>query len=132
MEPIASTLGETITCYGIIGVALLLIPAMFTWWALAQRVNSLRREAGRQREVGRWHFLRFGPTAPLLSLTAFLSGLVPVIVGWRAVHYPIILSLAVLTVFGLVAFLMSMLLWSYASDPAEAVQSNRPKQTVFL
>ena len=81
---------------------------------IAQRVKYVRQKMGRQRDVGRWHLLRFGPAAPLLTLMAFSGG----VARFYESSFPI--DAMALTVFGLVAFLMSMVLWSYASDPAES------------
>lgn len=44
-------------------VALLIVPGMLTWWVIAQVVIADRKDSGKQRFVGRWHDLRFGPTA---------------------------------------------------------------------
>lgn len=102
-------------------VALLIVPGMLTWWVIAQLVNAHRKNAGRQRFAGRWHFLRFGPAAPLLSLSALICGAVPVVAARSSgVSSSILFPCIALIFTGLLAFLMSMLLWSYASDPAES------------
>ena len=116
MEPSPTTLSESIMFYLTSGVAVLIIPGTLTWWTIAQRVKYVRRKTGRQRDVGRWHLRRFGPAAPLLTLIAFIGG----VVRFNESSFPI--DAMALTVFGLVAFLMCMVLWSYASDPAESAE----------
>jgi hypothetical protein len=107
------------------GVALLIVPVMLTWWVIAQTVNSDRKNAGSQRFVGRWHFLRFGPAAPLLSLIACICGAAPA-VAFRssAISTSILFPCIALGFLGLTAFAMSMLLWTYSSDPAETATSS--------
>ena len=114
MEPSSTTLSENIMFILTSGVAALIIPGILAWWGIAQRVKYVRRKTGRQRDVGRWHLLRFGPAAPLLTLIAFIGG----VARFQKSSFPI--DAIALTFFGLVAFLMSMVLWSYASDPAES------------
>jgi hypothetical protein len=121
MREIIRLLSVDIVFTLISGVALLIVPVMLTWWVIAQIVNAHRKNAGLQRFAGRWHFLRFGPAAPLLSLSAFICGAVPVVVDRSSnVSSSILFPCIALSFTGLMAFLMSMLLWSYASDPAQS------------
>jgi len=114
MEPSSTTLSENIMFYLTSGVAAVIIPGTLAWWVVAQRVKYVRRKMCIQRDVGRWHLLRFGPAAPLLTLIAFIGG----VARFYESSFPI--DAMALTFFGLVAFLMSMVRWSYASDPAES------------
>lgn len=117
MEPVATTPVDIFTFYLVLGVALVIIPATLTWWAIAQRVNYMRQKAGIQQSVGFWHALRFGPVAPLLTLLAFVGG----IVRFDLSSFPI--DAIALTVCGLLAFMMSIVLWAYASNPNESADS---------
>ena len=127
-EPIR-LLSENIMFFLIGGVALLIVPGMLAWWVIAQIVNSDRKDAGRQRVVGRWHVLRFGPTAPLLSLIASIGGAAPVLLDRsRAMSAGISIPCVALGFLGLTAFLLSTLLWTYASDPAETADESAPRR----
>lgn len=130
MGELIRLVSENIMFFLISAVALLIVPCMLTWWVIAQIVNSDRKEAGRQRFVGRWHFLRFGPTAPLLSLIACIVGAGPVVIFRFALPVDFFIPCVALGFLGLTAFLMSMLLWMYASDPAETAKSSEPRRTV--
>lgn len=103
-------------------VALLIVPSMLTWWVIAQVVNADRKDSGKQRFVRRWHFLRFGPTAPLLSLIACIGGAAPVVIFQYALPDGFLIPCVTLALLGLIAFVMSMILWMYASDPAETTE----------
>lgn len=130
MAELARLLSQNLVFFLVSGVALLIVPAMLTWWVIAQIVNSGRKNDGRQRFVGRWHFLRFGPTAPLLSLIACICGAAPFVINGRdALLTSLSLPCVALGFLGLVAFAMSMLLWSYASDPAETAKTDDPRRT---
>jgi hypothetical protein len=109
-------------------VALLIVPGMLTWWVIAQVVNEDRKDTGRQRLVGRWHVLRFGPTAPLLSLLACTGGAAPVVIFQYALPDGIFIPCVALALLGLIAFVMSLLLWMYASDPAETTKSSESRR----
>jgi hypothetical protein len=123
MEPSPVSFGDALLSLTALAVAVLIVPGLLTWWAIAQRVNHVRRKAGRQRVVGRWHCLRFGPLAPLLALSAFLIGMAPFLLQPSELKsFGLVLSFGALTVLGLVAFLMSMVLWSYASNPADTAE----------
>lgn len=129
MGELIRLVSENIMFFLISAVALLIVPGMLTWWVIAQIVNSDRKEADRQRFVGRWHFLRFGPTAPLLSLIACIGGAGPVVVFRYALSTDIYIPCVALGFLGLTAFLLSMLLWTYASDPAETAKSGQTRRT---
>ncbi|MGY4856351.1 hypothetical protein [Cryobacterium sp. AP23] len=126
MGEVLRLLSQNSLFFLISGVALLIVPGMLAWWVIAQTVNSDRKDAGSQRFVGRWHFLRFGPTAPLLSLIACIGGAGPVVIFRYALSSDIYIACVGLGFLGLTAFLMSMLLWAYASDPAETARSGAP------
>ena len=111
---------DTALSWLIIILSVALIPAMLTWWLVAQHVNSRMRRAGTRLDRSRWHFLRFGPAAPLISAAAFLC-------GFLAFHVPQLhdaLSPDVrfafwgLAGFGLVASMMSIVLWAYSNAPS--------------
>jgi hypothetical protein len=107
MEPSTVTLGDALLSHFASALAVLIIPGLLTWWAIAQRVNYVRRKAGSQRVVGRWHFLRFGPLAPLLALSALLIGMAPFLLQPSELKsFGLVLSFMALTVLGLVAFLI--------------------------
>jgi hypothetical protein len=135
MEQLLSAMGGLISFVSqnimfclISAVALLIVPGMLTWWVIAQIVNADRKDAGKQRFVGRWHFLRFGPTAPLLSLIACIGGAAPVVIFQFALPDGFFIPCIALGLLGLTAFLMTMLLWMYASDPAETTVSSEPRR----
>jgi hypothetical protein len=104
--------------------ALLIVPGMLTWWVIAQIVNADRKDTGKQRFAGRWHVLRFGPTAPLLSLIACIGGASPVVIFQYALSTDILIPCVALALLGLTAFVMSLLLWMYASNPAETAKNS--------
>lgn len=109
-------------------VAFLIVPGMLTWWVIAQVVIADRKDTGKQRFVGRWHVLRFGPTAPLLSLIACLGGAAPVVIFQYALPDDFFIPCVALALLGLIAFVMSMILWMYASDPAETAESSESRR----
>jgi hypothetical protein len=129
MGELKGLVSENIMFFLISAVAILVVPGMLIWWVVAQIANADRKEAGRQRVVGRWHFLRFGPTAPLLSLIACIGGAGPVVIFRYALSTDVFIPCVALGFLALTAFLMSMLLWMYASDPAETAKSSRPRRT---
>jgi hypothetical protein len=130
MREIPRLLSVSIMFTLISAVALLIVPGMLTWWVIAQIVNADGRDFGRQRYVGRWHFLRFGPAAPLLSLIALFCGAAPVVINqFSAVSISVLFAGVALGVFSLLAFLMSMILWTYASDPAETARGREPRRS---
>lgn len=108
---------ETVFFYLIVLVALALVPSMLTWWLLAQHANNRRRRAGVPAGVGRWNLRRFGPAAPLTSAGAFLIGfLICAIPDVRdTLHPTLVIGFFLLASFGLVALMMSMVLWSYSN-----------------
>jgi hypothetical protein len=120
MGELIRLVSENIMLFLISAVALLIVPGVLTWWVIAQIVNSDRKDSGRQRFVGRWHFLRFGPAAPLLTLVTSACGATPAVAfPSYAISTSINIPCIALGFLGLIAFAMSVLLWTYASDPAE-------------
>jgi hypothetical protein len=55
-------------------VTLTIVPVMIIWWVVAQLDTRRRRKAGIHTSRSRWHFLRCGPTAPLISAAVFVGG----------------------------------------------------------
>jgi hypothetical protein len=136
MEQLISAMGGLISFVSqnimfvlISAVALLIVPGVLTWWVVAQVVNADRKDTGKQRFVGRWHVLRFGPMAPLLSLIAGIGGGAPVIIFQYALPVDILLPCVALGILGLTAFVISLLLWMYASDPAETARRSELLRT---
>jgi hypothetical protein len=100
-------------------VALAIVPVMIVWWDIAQRENKRRREAGIPTGETRWHFLRYGPTAPLISAVIFMCGLQVFLFRPEEgeLSPTVAVSLAFMTVPALIAFMVSMILWSYSNAP---------------
>ena len=119
MEPRYVSPADTALSLLIILVSLALVPASLTWWLIAQHVNSRMMRAGRQLHGGRWHFLRFGPTAPLLSAAAFLCGTLAYSVPQihDALDPEVSFAALILAACSLFSFMMSMVLWSYSNAP---------------
>jgi hypothetical protein len=117
-----SSSADNVWFYLIAFVALAIVPVMVIWWVVAQLENSRRRKAGIPTGGSRWHFLRYGPTAPLISAVVFLCGLqVSVFRPEEGGLSPTVaVSLAFMTVPGLIAFMVSMVLWSYSNAPARS------------
>ena len=105
--------------YLILLVALALVPALLTWWLVAQRLNSrIRSKANGER----WHLSRFGPLAPLVSAAALLCGFLAFFVPQihDELSPDVRFAFLVLAGFALVGFLMSIVLWSYSNAPPRA------------
>jgi hypothetical protein len=90
---------------------------MVIWWLVVVRHLNRRSAAGIKTAASRWHFLRYGPMAPLTSAAVFLCGLpfwdsfpasdmVPSFIG---------LCLMVMTVSGFIALVISAVLWAATS-----------------
>jgi heme/copper-type cytochrome/quinol oxidase subunit 2 len=101
--------------YLIVFVTLAIVPVMILWWIFVLRHLNRRSQAGVKATASRWHFLRYGPMAPLLSAAVLLCGLpfwdffpasdtIPSSIG---------LCLMVMTVSGFVALVISVVLWSF-------------------
>ena len=112
--------------YLIAFVTLAIVPVMIVWWLAAQLENRRRRRVGIQTGGSRWHFLRYGPTAPLISAAVFLCGLP----GWifrpagGTLNPTIGLCLMVMTASGLIALVISAVLSDFSNAPP------RPKRTL--
>jgi hypothetical protein len=106
-------------------VALTIVPVMIVWWVVAHFENARREKAGIPTGRSRWHFLRYGPTAPLISAVVFLCGL-QVLVFRPEEGGPsptVAVSLLFMTVPGMIALMVSMVLWSYSNAPARSEKS---------
>lgn len=127
---IARTVGQTMDhlpinsvdaalSYLLLLVSLIIVPTMLTWWIVAQQINGRMRSTGSQLDRGRWHFLQFGPAAPLISAAASLCGFVMFYVPHLhdALSPDVRFAFLILGGIGLVAFMMSMVLWSYSNAP---------------
>jgi hypothetical protein len=100
-------------------VSLAIVPVMIVWWDVAQRENRKRKMDGIPTGGSRWHFLRYGPTAPLISAVVFLCGLQVFVFrpDEGGLSPTVAVSLAFMTVPALIAFMVSMVLWSYSNAP---------------
>jgi hypothetical protein len=100
-------------------VALAIVPMMIIWWDIARLENTRRRKAGIPTGDSRWHFLRYGPTAPLISAVILMCGLQVFIFRPEegGLSPTVAVSLAFMTVPALIAFMVSMVLWSYSNAP---------------
>ena len=127
---IARTVGQTMdhlrinsvdeaVSYLVLLVSLALVPLMLTWWLFAQRMNRRMRRAGSALGGGRWHLLRFGPSAPLIAAAAFLCGFLMFYVPQLhdALSPDVRFAFLILGGIGLVAFMKSMVLWSHSNAP---------------
>lgn len=103
----------------IVLIALVIVPATLIWWLVAHHVNRRMLRAGTQLHGGRWHFLRFGPAAPLISFTAFICAIVAYTVPAidDALDPDVSFATLVLSAFSLFSFMMSMVLWAYSNAP---------------
>jgi hypothetical protein len=116
---------DSIYIYIIAFVTLGILPIMIIWWLVTQLVNRRRRKAGTPTGGSRWHFLRYGPTAPLICAAVFILGMSI----WIIRPDPEVLSpsvrfcLLVMAVAGAIAFAISWLLWEFSNAPP------RPKST---
>jgi len=105
--------------YIIAFITLAILPVMVIWWFIAQLVNRRRREAGTPTGGSRWHLLRYGPTAPLICAAVFLFGMSI----WIIRPDPEVLSpsirfcLLVMSFAGLIALVISWLLWEFSNAP---------------
>jgi hypothetical protein len=104
-------------------VSLAIVPVMIVWWDVAQRENRRRKMDGIPTGGSRWHFLRYGPTAPLISAVVFLCGLQVLVLRPEGLSPTVAVSLLFMTVPGLIAFMVSMVLWSYSNAPARSEDS---------
>jgi hypothetical protein len=99
----------------IVLVILTIIPMMIIWWVVVLRHLNRRSEAGIRAAVSRWHFLRYGPAAPLISAAVFLCGLS----AWEfsplfdMIPSSLRLVLFVMTGPGFIAFLISAVLCAF-------------------
>lgn len=106
--------------YFIAFLALTIVPVMIIWWVVAQVVNRRRRKAGIQTGGGRWHFLRYGPAAPVISAAVFLFGIsIWIIRPDNEVLSPSIrFCLMLMGVAGLIALVISSALWDFSNAPS--------------
>ena len=125
MEPRYVSPADTALSLLIILISLAIVPANLTWWLIAQHINDRMARAREQLHGGRWHFLRFGPTAPLISAAAFLCGTLTYSVPQihDALDPDVSFAALILAVFSLVSFMMSMILWSYSNAPPRQTAS---------
>jgi len=99
----------------IVLIALTIVPVMIGWWFVVLRHLHRRSEAAIRTSAGRWHPLRYGPTAPLISAAVFLCGLP----SWNLSRSPgtipasLGLPLMVMAVSGLAALVISATLWAF-------------------
>lgn len=114
-----SSSADNVWFYLIAFVALAIVPVMIIWWVVAQFENRRRRKAGIPTGESRWHFLRYGPTAPLISAVILICGLQVFIFRPEEgeLSPTVAVSLAFMTVPALIAFMVSMVLWSYSNAP---------------
>lgn len=117
MEPRYVSPADTALSLLIILISLAIVPANLTWWLIAQHINNRMTRAGKQLHGGRWHLLRFGPTAPLISAAAFSCGIVAYSVPQihDALDPDVSFAAMILAAFSLFSFMMSMILWSYSN-----------------
>ena len=98
----------------IVLIALTIVPAMIGWWFVVLRHLHRRSEADIRTSASRWHPLRYGPTAPVISAAVFLCGLPSWI--FFPTSDPILssvgLPLMVMTGSGLTALVISAILWA--------------------
>lgn len=106
-------------------VTLAIVPVMIVWWVVAQLENSRRRKARIPTGGSRWHFLRYGPTAPLISAVVFLCGVQVFVFRPEegGLSPTVTVSLMLMTVPGLIALMVSIVLWSYSNAPARSIDS---------
>lgn len=110
---------DNISSYLIAFVALAIVPVIIIWWVIAHDENNRRRKAGIPTGESRWHFLRYGPTAPLISAVILICGLQVFVFRPEegGLSPTVAVSLAFMTVPALIAFMVSMVLWSYSNAP---------------
>ena len=101
--------------YLVVLIALTIVPAMIGWWFVVLRHLHRRSEADIRTSASRWHPLRYGPTAPVISAAVFLCGLP----SWNLSRTPdtipssLGLPLMVMTVSGFTALVISAVLWAF-------------------
>jgi len=119
LEPRSVSPADTALSLLIILISLVLIPGNLTWWLIAQHINDRMSRAREQLHGGRWHFLRFGPTAPLISAAAFICGTLAFSVPQihDALDPDVSFAALILAAFSLFSFMMSMVLWSHSNAP---------------
>jgi hypothetical protein len=105
--------------YAIAFVSLTIVPVMIAWWVVDQLVNRRRRKAGIRTGGGRWHFLRFGPTAPLIPAAVFLFAMSIWIFGSdkELISPSVRFCMLIMAVAGLTAFAISWMLWQLSNPP---------------
>jgi len=118
VDPVESPVGSVVF-WLVIAISSTLIPAIFTWWLLAQHMNNRLANTETPPRGVRWHFLRFGPTALLVSAAGFSCGLWIYSMPERMSSFSpyLILPAMALMGSGVLAFMMSMVLWAYSNSP---------------
>jgi UDP-N-acetylmuramyl pentapeptide phosphotransferase/UDP-N-acetylglucosamine-1-phosphate transferase len=100
-------------------VSLTIVPVMIAWWVVAQLVDRRRRKSGIRTGGGRWQFLRYGPTAPLIPAAVFLFGIsIWILHPDKEVISPSVrFCLLIMAGAGLIAFVISWMLWQLSNPP---------------
>jgi amino acid transporter len=105
--------------FALIFVSWSLVPVICAWW-FATRLNVHPRDyRGGPHRVSR---LQFAPAAQLLSGSAFVLGIVCTLVNIYGGSFSlnsVDLGFGSLTVCGVIAIVVSVILWTYIPDPYE-------------
>jgi hypothetical protein len=90
------------------------------------------RKAGIRTDEGRWHFLRFGPTAPLIPAAVFLLGMSIWIFGSdkEVISPSVRFCLLMMAVAGFTAFVISWMLWQLSNPPRSKSIPDRARACV--
>ena len=122
---------DDVLFYLIVFITLTIVPVMIGWWFVVLRHLHRRSEAGIRTTASPWHVLRYGPTAPLISAAVFLCGLP----SWNLSRTPdtipssVGLPLMVMTVSGLVALVISAVLWAFTRALERSVADPQTRET---
>lgn len=118
---------DYVVFYLIVLITLTIVPVMIGWWLVVLRHLNRRSEAGIRTGPSRWHVLRYGPMAPLVSAAVFFGGLP----SWSVfpTSDPILssvgLPLMVMTVSGFTAFVISTVLWVATSALERSIADSK-------
>jgi hypothetical protein len=118
---------DDVVFYLIVLITLAIVPVVIGWWLVVLRHLNRRSEAGIRTATSRWHVLRYGPMAPLISAAVFLGGLP----SWSFSPTPdpilssVGLPLMVMTVSGFTAFMISTALWAATSALERSIADSK-------